>query len=203
MKFFISEAPPLPESSFANYETHDRYNTQTSYAAYQRNSPPLPQGRVDSRTLPPLSTAAAAGGDRWQQGPYQLSSNYQTASIRSPAASYPTTAYAPYSNTSAYTYLPAPTDPLDMNAGLFDLEPQVRSSSPYRSQLADNNFAPPPISPTSATEEPTIKKKRKRADANQLKVLNEVYARTAFPSTEERNTLAKQLDMSPRSVQIW
>jgi homeobox protein YOX1/YHP1 len=67
----------------------------------------------------------------------------------------------------------------------------------------ENNFTPPPISPTGPTEVSTIKKKRKRADANQLKVLNEVYARTAFPSTEERNALAKQLDMSPRSVQIW
>lgn len=53
------------------------------------------------------------------------------------------------------------------------------------------------------SQDPVIKKKRKRADAHQLKVLNEVYARTAFPSTEERNELAKQLDMSARSVQIW
>jgi len=48
-----------------------------------------------------------------------------------------------------------------------------------------------------------IKKKRKRADAAQLKVLNETYNRTAFPSTEERLALAKALDMSPRSIQIW
>ena len=51
--------------------------------------------------------------------------------------------------------------------------------------------------------EPTIKKKRKRADARQLEVLNATYARTAFPSTEERAELAKKLDMSARSVQIW
>ena len=52
-------------------------------------------------------------------------------------------------------------------------------------------------------QEPMTEKKRKRADAHELKVLNDVYARTAFPSTEERNELAKQLDMSARSVQIW
>ena len=51
-------------------------------------------------------------------------------------------------------------------------------------------------------EEP-VKKKRKRADAAQLKVLNETYQRTAFPSTEERLDLARKLDMPPRSVQIW
>lgn len=198
----ISVAPPLPEPSFPSYEGHDRYNPQPSYTAYPsaRASSPIPQNPTDSRRLPPLTTSAA-GSERWQHGSYPISNNYQTTGIRSPTASYPS-AYAPYSANSAYTYLPQSADQLEMSTGLFDLEPHVRSSSPYRSQL-DTNFSPPPISPTSATEEPTIKKKRKRADANQLKVLNEVYARTAFPSTEERNALAKQLDMSPRSVQIW
>lgn len=40
-------------------------------------------------------------------------------------------------------------------------------------------------------------------DAEQLKVLNDTYNRTAFPSTEERIELAKKLGMSARSVQIW
>ncbi|KAJ3513311.1 hypothetical protein NLJ89_g3021 [Agrocybe chaxingu] len=84
---------------------------------------------------------------------------------------------------------------------------EQRSSSPYGRSGGGivpppQSYSPPPISPTSP-EEPTIKKKRKRADAAQLKVLNETYARTAFPSTEERIALAKMLDMSARSVQIW
>jgi len=206
-KNFILVAPPLPEPSFVpNYEAQDRYGTQTSYSTYPsaRSSPPILQGPTDSRRLPPLSTTSAAGGDRWQQSSYQISPGYATANIRSPTASYPTS-YTSYSSGGAYTYLPA--DQLDIHTGLFDLEAQVRSSSPgsYRTQLVDSSFTPPapPISPATTTEEPAIKKKRKRADADQLKVLNEVYARTAFPSTEERNALAKQLGMSPRSVQIW
>jgi Homeodomain len=51
--------------------------------------------------------------------------------------------------------------------------------------------------------EPVIKKKRKRADARQLEILHATYARTAFPSTDERSALAKELDMSARSIQIW
>lgn len=47
------------------------------------------------------------------------------------------------------------------------------------------------------------KPKRRRADPSQLRVLNEVYARTAFPSTEERADLGRQLNMTPRQVQIW
>ena len=65
--------------------------------------------------------------------------------------------------------------------------------------------APPPVphDVPSETVEPTIKKKRKRADARQLEALNGVYARTAFPSADERQQLARDLDMSARSVQIW
>jgi homeobox protein YOX1/YHP1 len=59
------------------------------------------------------------------------------------------------------------------------------------------------LPPDPVATDPIIKKKRKRADARQLEVLNATYARTAFPSTEERAALAKELDMSARSVQIW
>jgi homeobox protein YOX1/YHP1 len=50
---------------------------------------------------------------------------------------------------------------------------------------------------------PTIKTKRKRLDARQLEALNRAYARTAYPSTEQRQQLARHLDISPRRVQIW
>ncbi|KAG2177989.1 hypothetical protein INT43_003242 [Umbelopsis isabellina] len=66
-----------------------------------------------------------------------------------------------------------------------------RSPSPYQS---------PSHSPRYSA---SIKAKRKRASAGQLDVLNRVFAQTFFPSTEMRNELAKQLGMSPRTVQIW
>ena len=80
----------------------------------------------------------------------------------------------------------------------------IRSSTqlPY-ARNAPELQSPVDFGPPSDLTEPTIKKKRKRADARQLEVLNATYNRTAFPSTEERAALAKQLDMSARSVQIW
>jgi homeobox protein YOX1/YHP1 len=60
------------------------------------------------------------------------------------------------------------------------------------------HFDVPPV-----TSEPTIKKKRKRTDARQLAALNRMYTRDAYPSTEERQQLARDLDMSARSVQNW
>lgn len=79
--------------------------------------------------------------------------------------------------------------------------PDSHLVSPYaRTQRESSNPSPQEPSPV---DYPNAKKKRKRADAAQLKVLNEVYARTAFPTTEERLELSKRLDMSARSVQIW
>ncbi|KAF9159176.1 hypothetical protein DFQ26_006838 [Actinomortierella ambigua] len=52
-------------------------------------------------------------------------------------------------------------------------------------------------------EEFVVKAKRKRANASQLSVLNAAFARSYFPSTEERLRLSKQCKMCPRTVQIW
>ncbi|CAO3703276.1 unnamed protein product [Rhizopus stolonifer] len=51
--------------------------------------------------------------------------------------------------------------------------------------------------------EEDIKTKRKRANSKQLQVLNKVFDRTFFPSTQVRAELGRQLNMSPRTVQIW
>jgi len=77
------------------------------------------------------------------------------------------------------------------------------SSRPTQSYAPYTRPPPAEYEPPVETTEPQIKKKRKRADARQLEVLNGTYTRTAFPSTEERTQLAKDLDMSARSVQIW
>ncbi|KAF8973151.1 hypothetical protein BDZ97DRAFT_1912725 [Flammula alnicola] len=216
-------ASPQFPTGFPNYEMHphERYSPQPSYPAYSSRSvtPSLGTGPVDSRRLPPLSTSPAPQGDRWQQQSYMPQpTGYHGNSIRSPTATYPA-AYPNYTTaTQANAY------PYHMQAGPHDhvssLNPQghalfedmsrmdPRSTSPYSRGSGSSHvspprsYSPPPVSPTSP-EEPTIKKKRKRADAAQLKVLNETYSRTAFPSTEERIALAKMLDMSARSVQIW
>ncbi|KAJ1865381.1 hypothetical protein LPJ73_000026 [Coemansia sp. RSA 2703] len=50
---------------------------------------------------------------------------------------------------------------------------------------------------------PPIKGKRKRASPQQLEVLNKVFSSTSFPPTDMRNSLARELGMTPRTVQIW
>jgi hypothetical protein len=55
-------------------------------------------------------------------------------------------------------------------------------------------------SPEMPTE---TKPKRRRANAAQLRLLNETYVRTTFPTTEERVEIARRINMTPRQVQIW
>ena len=171
---------------------------------------------ADSRRLPHLATSPTPP-ERWQQPSFiQPATGFSGNSIRSPTASYPP-AYMTYSPdpANAYSYhIPSHDHGSSMghqgHAAIYEEVPRLdpRSSSPYSRSSGANHvsppraYTPPPISPISP-EEPTIKKKRKRADATQLKVLNDTYSRTAFPSTEERIALAKMLDMSARSVQIW
>lgn len=45
--------------------------------------------------------------------------------------------------------------------------------------------------------------KKRRTTAFQTHVLQSVYQKTAFPSTQQREDLAQKLDMSPRAVQVW
>ncbi|KAL0956358.1 hypothetical protein HGRIS_002508 [Hohenbuehelia grisea] len=197
-----NNAPPPVPQSFTYYDNNDpRYGAQPSYAPYpSRTSTPIPD-MTDSRRLAPLHTAGR--DERWNPAPYPTPGHIPASShnVRSPTASYPNQyeAYA-VDPTHAYPYGQMPLSHASMNP---HHPPQPRSTSPYRGsgEGASQAYTPPPVSPT--TDEPMIKKKRKRADAQQLKVLNDVYNRTAFPSTEERMSLAKQLDMSPRSVQIW
>ncbi|KAJ1817726.1 hypothetical protein LPJ56_003995 [Coemansia sp. RSA 2599] len=61
----------------------------------------------------------------------------------------------------------------------------------------------PPSSSAPLQQTPAIKGKRKRASPQQLEVLNKVFASTSFPPTDMRNSLARELGMTPRTVQIW
>ncbi|KAI6121463.1 hypothetical protein F5141DRAFT_998507 [Pisolithus sp. B1] len=210
---------PQQHSSHLYEHCDSRYQQAQGYPAYPpRTSPPVPP---DSRKLPPLSVPPnTMRDDRWQGGAYgSVGPQLNYGDIRSPTATYPSE-YTQYQYQSSYSYPPVPDTrghpsqlsmhpchpmSIAMYPSERGLPAQVEThgTSPYSRGPVTNTPLTQEPAPMLSTEEPAIKKKRKRADAAQLKVLNEVYARTAFPSTEERAELAKKLDMSARSVQIW
>ncbi|KAG1734711.1 uncharacterized protein EDB91DRAFT_583911 [Suillus paluster] len=216
-----STVPVAPQHS-GYYEHYDRYPPQASYSSYPpRSSPTIPADSHGSRKLPPLNVSERYQGSYGAVAPHV--SNY--GDIRSPTATYPTEySSAPYPpQTSSYSYPPVP-DPRhhhssqissmhhsqQMSIGMYPgaergmpVQVEAHGHSPYARGPITNSVLTQEPAPMMVNDEPVIKKKRKRADAAQLKVLNETYARTAFPSTEERAELAKKLDMSARSVQIW
>ncbi|KZT26728.1 homeobox-domain-containing protein [Neolentinus lepideus HHB14362 ss-1] len=168
-------------------------------------------------------------GGHYQGHPTPHSSSHTATNLRSSTATYPDPYGSHYSTYQPPSYghaeapdprqLPGAVPPVNPSSRMSMAAPRISSGvrgatirpdmhgyTPYPPQARAS--VPPPApnymaEPDTPITEATIKKKRKRADAAQLKVLNEVYQRTAFPSTEERQELAKKLDMSARSVQIW
>lgn len=82
---------------------------------------------------------------------------------------------------------------------------------PFASPPADPSYPPHPKDPILRigkeavvdAKAPKMKAKRRRADAEQLQALRAVFERTAFPNTEERAMIAKDLNLTPRQIQIW
>ena len=62
--------------------------------------------------------------------------------------------------------------------------------------------SPVPYNVQPETPDPATKKRR-RKDPRQLEELHKVFALNIFPNTETRRQLARDLDLSPRCVQIW
>ncbi|KAI0823672.1 hypothetical protein BC628DRAFT_496384 [Trametes gibbosa] len=206
----VNQAQAHPQG--VPFSPDPRYQGQAPYGSYPSRSSPNMIGNPHERTLPPLNPQS-------QIHPHIPMT--AAGQVRSPTGGYPT--YSPfpqqhqqqnafYSNAPDLRQLPpsVPMPPFDTPSGLTQrrgslvdrtgpMRPTMgHSASPYPRvpSVAQQPYAPEPQA------EP-VKKKRKRADAEQLKVLNETYNRTAFPSTEERIELAKKLGMSARSVQIW
>ncbi|KAH9931118.1 homeobox-domain-containing protein [Epithele typhae] len=160
----------------------------------------------DSRILPPPNALQSQMQSHLSMSPSQL---------RTTPGAYQYPQY-PQQQHQQQLYYPSGPDPRHLPPPLppMDAYEQHHPHGQRRNSLVDrmpNRIGPHGPSPyqrsmPAMTPEPPaepIKKKRKRADPEQLKVLNETYNRTAFPSTEERMELAQKLGMSARSVQIW
>lgn len=76
-------------------------------------------------------------------------------------------------------------------------------SSDGRMGKGTSSTSPASATSTNAVAVISFKSPRKRTNDVQLAMLSEVFRRTQYPSTEERDELAKQLGMTSRSVQIW
>jgi homeobox protein YOX1/YHP1 len=202
----------LSKTRYRSSQTHDDSD----------NSPPPSPSSADLWRPPPLDVPAS--GRVQGQAYYQYHADLQTPRTSNDMRS-PHSVYSPASSIPQYQSLTSPAYPAGhspprgavptdaaadhqlslamSNVSLDYTNPTYRSSRQLPYARAPTAPSPVPYDAPPEIQEPTIKKKRKRADARQLEALNRMYARTAFPSTEERLGLARELDMSARSVQIW
>ena len=200
----------LSKTRYRSSHTHDDSD----------NSPPPSPSSADLWQRPPLDVPASGRvqGQAYYQYHADLQIPHTSNDLRSPHSRYSPASSIPQFQSPASTAYPEGHSPsrgavstytvehlsLAMsNVSLDYTNPMYRGSRPLPHDHVPITPSPVPYDVPPETQEPTIKKKRKRADARQLEALNRMYARTAFPSTEERQQLARDLDMSARSVQIW
>lgn len=215
-----SNSPPQQHApTFAYYDQPDARYTGNPYPS-TRASPGL-SDQHEPRRLPPISIGSAGRrDDEWSSSSYAAGGSHASFDdeIRSPVAGYPPQYPAYHLNQQApYSYSQMPSDNTRNVAfpTTYTQSPQTQMGPPVERPSNRTKEAHPYARYSGTpqtmayTAEPAampteeVKKKRKRADAAQLKVLNATYQRTAFPSTEERQSLANELGMPPRSVQIW
>ena len=205
----ISSASQQHPFSFACYEPHDQLYGSSQYPA-ARTSPNPPDNVYDFRRLPPMSMSSTARREEgWPTSPFIAHMPFSDE-IRSPTtyhAPHYASHHMPHQVPYPFTAMPPDDRNAPFPAAPYNQPPQMymgpQSSPAGRVGVSRHVVVRRHTHMPAPAEEPVIKKKRKRANAAQLQVLNETYQRTAFPSTEERQTLAVELDMPPRSVQIW
>ncbi|KZV69520.1 homeobox-domain-containing protein [Peniophora sp. CONT] len=215
------QVPPTNEPAYGSYTSQMGSSYTTQAHATQRASPGLP-ATSDPRRLPPLSVPPTS--NRYHDAPYYAAHPQPDPAlispaddVRSPQGSYPQS-YAGYSSLQGAMYGQPMLSSSRTQAGYPGVSPHAqfasatshvgveRTSSRHVAGQYPYARIPSATTPTDygpQSSEPSVKKKRKRADARQLEVLTAVFARTQFPSTEERIQLGEQLGMTPRTVQIW
>lgn len=214
MSIVNSNLPPFSVGQQSPFPNDDDPRLQYSYPAPQQVSQPYQPYRDPSTSysnhhpiLPPINVSEHhTRGERWQQDPYGSTSpaNRVPETVFSPVASYPATPFQYQSHHHSQGILPEPRFPPQANPSSSPSSATHRRGLERTITRTSATVHPyPHPTPEVPQDQPPPKKKRKRADAEQLRVLNEVYDRTAFPSTEERQELAVKLNMTPRSVQIW
>ncbi|WVW86903.1 hypothetical protein I302_108958 [Kwoniella bestiolae CBS 10118] len=102
-----------------------------------------------------------------------------------------------------HPYAPPRMDPRYYSAGGIGMHTHTHPGIPHGVPVAGLGREGVYMSSSSGMSPGGFKAPRKRADDSQLTILNDVFEKTAYPSTEERDSLAKQLGMTSRSVQIW
>ena len=205
----VSRSPDRQKRSTVYATTREFYPTPLTvtdrlrYAAMYEGRQPQSDRSAAYPTPPPPHT---------QYGKSQVHSYYDAydpyAIAPPPSHAYPTSVHRP----SGYAHHPDPAyavlrprlqiHPYAAPPPHVDARYHTAAAGPAPQMLAvgvNRSYA----SPASAISPEGFKAPRKRADDTQLAILNDVFERTAYPSTEEREELARRLGMTSRSVQIW
>ena len=218
MSVVVSRSPLSSVGQPSTSPSDDDPRLQYSYSAPQQAPEPYQSYRDPPASYSNHPTASppidvSGNHERWQPNLYggTPAANRVPEPVFLPVASYPGSSFQYSTQHPPQSMLPDPRFSAPVNiytttsTGSLRRGPVSVGRTATRSSAHATTFPYPryPQASVIASDHPLPKERRKRADAEQLRVLNEVYTHTAFPSTEQRQELAVKLNMSPRSVQIW
>ncbi|KAJ3166432.1 hypothetical protein HDU88_003300 [Geranomyces variabilis] len=188
--------------------------TATAFAAESQQRPPsvmrlenIIHPSAESDGLPSRSCASSARREMLTAfASYKAFRAAATApSVELTQDTYPPPTY-PQSIPTPATPTCTPTVAVYHTSPVLPSHPPIPLATPAAAAdsgiLPDANGAPQP-QPDQQQQQPRDKIKRRRATPAQQQALFAVLKQTHFPSTELRGRLAKDLDMTPRAVQIW
>jgi hypothetical protein len=179
-------------------------NGPDSVDTFRRQSAPKPsRSSLLSLTAPRPATRnilSEAHPPRYYTSPRATGENILMAPISSSSGSYPTS--IPSSSRSSIRQ-DSHDDPRHVQILDYSTSQYYYTSTAQEGVAGSFESSENEASRLKPGETAGGKKRRSRATQEQLDMLNGVYQRTPFPTTAERNELAHQLGMTPRSVQIW
>lgn len=156
-------------------------------------------GSGGSNRLPPLSSILS--NETAQTTAKAPSSSFSHQGVISAA---PEPAPSQKSSPSDYIFPPRHAENLELTNSYDRSSASTDSSRIGLTQHGHERSISSPVPTSSALlAKRPIKPKRKRASSFQVSKLNQVFAQTFFPSSELRLSLAIELGMTPRTVQIW
>lgn len=182
---------PLPDitSPSAGNTVNSVYYPNSQHAHQQHSQPPHPHQSQQSATQPQYNTVPA----------YTYTQPFQ----QYPPAHFPPTPPMGFSLSSMVPHAQSiPSNPYGPASSYFDpkfgvMPPGCIPNGQLPGSILSQVHGVPMITSRA------VKPKRKRATPEQTNRLNEVFAETFFPTSNQRMDLAMELGMSPRTVQIW
>ncbi|TPX64453.1 hypothetical protein SpCBS45565_g05882 [Spizellomyces sp. 'palustris'] len=205
--------PPIPPH-LVQYHIQQQLQQQLAHLQQQQQQSPGPSGPSGQPVQSGQEQHARSNPiptpfmEPWTLLPGPTSTFHQyrppvdpNASMPATTSSVPSTKPLSITSNESHTAVAAPLPPFASVQSFRNFFTPSSTELPMNGRLPATLHRP--VVQLTYTQMPLTKAKRRRPTPGQVKVLNMVFDKTFFPSTELRQALAHELEMCPRAIQVW